>query len=346
MKGNEAIGQAAIEAGCVFYAGYPITPQNEVPEYLSKELPKIGGSFIQAESELASINMVFGAACAGARAMTSSSSPGIALMQEGIALMARAEIPVVIVNVMRGGPGIGSIQPSQSDYRQGTKGGGNGDYHTIILAPAGVQEAVDLVQEAFDYADLYRTPTMILADGLIGQMMEPVEFRKPPKRELPPKDWALVGRGKGKPHRIFTLDLDEYDCEAANLKIDKKFKEIEAKEQRWEEYLMEDAEYAFVSFGTSSRVCRSVIKSLREEGHKVGMIRPITLWPFPNKAFEGKTSVKRFVCAEMNLGQMVDDVALAVNDKNKVGFYGRTGGVIFTPDELYEAMLKEMGAVK
>ncbi|MBQ4347610.1 MAG: 3-methyl-2-oxobutanoate dehydrogenase subunit VorB [Firmicutes bacterium] len=343
MKGNEAIGKAAIEAGCRFYAGYPITPQNEVPEYMSRELPKVGGVFIQAESELASINMVYGAGAAGFRAMTSSSSPGISLMQEGMSFVARAGVPIVVVNVMRGGPGIGSIQPSQADYRMATKGGGNGDYHTVVYAPSSVQELVDLVRDAFDTADYYKTPVMVLADGLIGQMMEPVVFAPRKSREIPPKDWALQGKGDGEPRRIIALDMKEADCEKANLKLDEKFRTIFEKEQQWEEIHMEDAEYVIAAYGTSARICKTAIADLRDKGYKVGMIRPITLWPFPYKAFEGRENIKRFFSVEMSLGQMIDDVCLAVNDRNKVKFFGRTGGMLFTPEDVCEFLEKEMG---
>ncbi len=345
LKGNEAVVRAAIEAGCKYFFGYPITPQNEIPEYFSKELPKIGGAFVQGESEIASVNMLYGAVAAGARAMTSSSSPGIALKQEGIGYLTKAEMPAVIVNMMRGGPGLGGIQPSQSDYNMCVKGGSNGDYHNIVLAPGNVQELADLVMEAFDLAEIYRTPVMILADGLIGQMMEPVELKKPTQRELPAKDWALTGRNGGEPHRIYNLKLQASDLEQDNIDLFKKYAVIEANERRHEDYKMEDAEFAFVSFGTAARIVRSAVDILREQGYKVGLIRPITLWPFPVAAFE-RPNIKRYLDVELNMGQMVPDVQLACNDKNKVDFFGHTGGVLITVEEVVEFGKKIMGGEK
>lgn len=346
MKGNEAVGKAAIEAGCRYFFGYPITPQSEVPEYLSEELPKVGGTFVQAESEVAAINMVYGAGAAGARVLTSSSSPGLALKQEGIGYLTNGNIPAVIINMMRGGPGLGTIQPSQSDYHMCVKGGANGDYHNIVLAPASVQEAVDMVIKAFDLADQYLTPVIILSDGLIGQMMEPVEFIVPENKHLPEKTWALTGKGKGERHVILNLTLEAAECEQVNHRLFEKYAVIEEKEQDWEDYRMDDAEYAFVSYGTSARIVKSAVETLRKEGYKVGLIRPKTLWPFPDKAFEKATHIKKFMDVEMSMGQMVDDVSLACNDKNKVSFYGRCGGVILTPEEIVEFGKKEMGGVK
>ncbi|MEG0806017.1 MAG: 3-methyl-2-oxobutanoate dehydrogenase subunit VorB [Lachnospiraceae bacterium] len=345
LKGNEAVVKAAIAAGCKYFFGYPITPQNEIPEYFSKELPKIGGAFVQGESEIASVNMLYGAVAAGARAMTSSSSPGIALKQEGIGYLTKAEMPAVIVNMMRGGPGLGGIQPSQSDYNMCVKCGSNGDYHNVVVAPGNVQELTDLVQEAFDIAEQYRTPVVILADGLIGQMMEPVELRKPAPRNLPAKDWALTGKGGEAPHRIYNLKLQAPDLEQDNIDLFEKYAEIEKNEKRHEDYFMDDAEYAFVSFGTASRVVRSAIDMLRSEGYKVGMIRPITLWPFPDDAFN-RPGVKRYLDVELNMGQMVPDVQLACNDKNKVDFFGHTGGVLITVEEVVEFAKKIMGGAK
>lgn len=342
LKGNEAVVRAAIEAGCKYFFGYPITPQNEIPEYFSKELPKIGGAFVQGESEVASVNMLYGAVAAGARAMTSSSSPGIALKQEGIGYLTKAEVPAVIVNMMRGGPGLGGIQPSQSDYNMCVKGGSNGDYHNIVVAPGNVQELADLVMEAFDLAEVYRTPVIVLADGLIGQMMEPVELRKPVQRELPAKDWALTGKNGGEPHRVYNLKLQAADLEQDNFDLFKKYAKIEENEARHEEYRMEDAEFAFVAFGTASRVVRSAIDVLRAEGYKVGLIRPITLWPFPVKAFD-RPEIKRFMDVELNMGQMVPDVQLACNDKNKVDFFGHTGGILITVEEVVAFGKKIMG---
>ncbi len=335
MKGNEAVGKAAMEAGCRFFFGYPITPQSEVPEYLSRELPKIGGTFVQSESEVAAINMVYGAAGAGARVMTSSSSPGIALKQEGIGYITRAELPAVIVNMMRGGPGLGGIQPSQADYHMCVKGGSNGDYHNIVLAPSTVQEVADMVMEGFDLADYYRTPVIILSDGMIGQMMEPVEFNYRPSKELKPKDWAMTGKGKGERHLVINLDLEAEGLETANFELQKKYEQIQESEQQAESFMMEDAEYAFAAYGTAARIVKTAIKRLREEGYRVGLIRPKTLWPFPEKAFEN-LSVKKIMDVEMSLGQMVDDVKLACGDIHKVEFYGRTGGVVLTPEEIVE----------
>ena len=345
MKGNEAVAKAAIEAGCTFFAGYPITPQNEVPEYLSRELPKAGGSFVQAESEVAAINMVYGAAAAGARAMTSSSSPGIALKQEGLGYITRANLPAVIVNMMRGGPGLGTIQPSQQDYNMCVKGGSNGDYRHIVLAPASIQECVDMVMEGFDLADYYRIPVIILADGLVGQMMEPVEFKKPAPRNLPAKDWAMTGN-KGKKHRIDNVEFDQYVFEKDVHELFEKYEVIEKNEKRYEDYMMDDAEYAFVAYGTASRICKNAISELRAEGYKIGLIRPQTLWPFPNEAFENRPNIKKFLDVEFSMGQMIKDVQLACGDKDKVVFTGRTGGVIIGTDEVVSFAKSVMGGAK
>jgi len=345
MKGNEAVGKAAIEAGCKYFFGYPITPQSELPEYLSRELPKVGGTFVQAESEVAAINMVYGAAAAGARVLTSSSSPGIALKQEGIGYITNAGLPAVIINMMRGGPGLGTIQPSQADYHMCVKGGSNGDYHNIVLAPSSVQEAVDMVIEAFDLADYYLTPVLILADGLIGQMMEPVEFKAAPKRDLPEKTWALTGKGKGEKHMVMNLTLEAIECEQENHKLQAKYDIIEANEQKWEDYMMDDAEYAFVSYGTSARIVKTAVDALRLEGYKVGLIRPQLLWPFPEKAFQND-KIKKYMDIEMSMGQMVDDVIVACNDKDKVTFFGRTGGVILAPEEVIGFGKSVMGGGK
>lgn len=342
LKGNEAVVKAAIEAGCRYFFGYPITPQNEIPEYFSKELPKVGGAFVQAESELAAVNMLYGAAAAGARAMTSSSSPGIALKQEGIGFISKAGVPAVVVNMMRGGPGLGGIQPSQADYHMCVKGGSNGDYHNIVLAPGNIQELTDMVQEAFDLADYYGGPVIILADGLIGQMMEPVELRKPKERKLPEKTWALTGKNGGEPHRVYNLNLDAYGLEQDNFKLFEKYKVIEENEVQYEDYRMEDAEYAFAAYGTASRIVRTAVNQLREEGYAVGMIRPQTLWPFPEKAFT-RPQIKKYLDVELSMGQMIDDVRLACNDKNKVVFCGHTGGVLLSVDEVVEFGRKEMG---
>ena len=327
MKGNEAFGRAAIQAGCHYFFGYPITPQSELPEYLSRELPKVGGAFVQAESEVAAINMVYGAGGSGTRVMTSSSSPGVALKQEGITYCAGAEVPCVVLNVMRGGPGLGTIQPSQSDYYMATKGGGNGDYRTPVFAPASVQEAVDMIIEAFDVADLYRTPVMVLADGMIGQMMEPVDFDKERKtREIPQKTWATTGtKGQRKPNVINSLYLQPEELEQHNLKLEKKYKAIEENEVQYEMYHTEDAELVFVAYGTVSRIVKTTVDQLREEGYKVGLIRPKTLWPFPKEAFKQIPNAKNLLVVEMSLGQMIDDVKLASECKLPVDFYCRSG---------------------
>lgn len=345
LKGNEAVVRAAIEAGCKYFFGYPITPQNEIPEYFSKELPKIGGAFVQGESEVASINMLYGAAAAGARAMTSSSSPGIALMQEGIGYISKAELPAVIVNMMRGGPGLGGIQPSQSDYHMCVKGGANGDYHNIVLAPGNVQELVDMVQEAFDIADQYGMLVIVLADGLIGQMMEPVELRKPKARPIEPKTWALTGPNGGKPHRIYNLKLQAPDLEQDNIDLFKKYEVIEKNETRYEDYMMDDAEFAFASYGTASRVVRTAVDKLRAEGYKIGLIRPQTLWPFPYEAFK-RPNIKKYLDVELSMGQMIDDVAIACGDKSMIEFFGHTGGVLITVDEVCDFAKKIMGGAK
>ena len=346
MKGNEAVAKAAIEAGCNFFAGYPITPQNEIPEYMSRELPLAGGTFVQAESEIAAINMVYGAAGAGARAMTSSSSPGISLKQEGITYIAGAELPAVIVNMMRGGPGLGSIQPAQSDYYMSTRGGGNGDYRHVVFAPASIQEAVDMVQEAFDVADYYRIPVMVVADGMIGQMMEAVEFRKPAHRDLPPKTWASNGtKGERKPNIINSLYLQAPELESHNLLLDKKYKLIESNEARFDNFMVEDAELVMVAYGTTARIARNVVVKLREKGIKAGLIRLKTLWPYPQKAFEG-LAAKNILCVEMSMGQMVEDVKLAVDCKIPVHFTGRVGGMIPEPSQIVEVALNIVGGEK
>lgn len=349
MKGNEALGAAAIKAGCRYFFGYPITPQNEVPEFMSRELPKVGGVFVQAESEVAAINMVYGAAGTGARVMTSSSSPGIALKQEGISYIAGAELPCVIVNISRGGPGLGSIQPSQCDYFQSTRGGGNGDYRLLVYAPASIQEMVDLVGEAFDAADYYRNPVMVVGDGMIGQMMEPVEFREPTtKRELPNKDWATTGTNESrKPNIINSLYLAAEELEKHNIKLDKKYKVMEANEVRYETYKMEDAEVVMVAYGTTARIAKNAIDTLEKEGIKVGLIRPITLWPFPYKAFkEVPATTKALLSVEMSMGQMVDDIKIGIEGRLPVEFYGRSGGMIPTPEAIVDKVKDILGGVK
>jgi 2-oxoglutarate ferredoxin oxidoreductase subunit alpha len=348
MKGNEAIGAAAIKAGCKFFFGYPITPQNELPEYMSRELPKNEGTFVQAESEVAAINMVYGASGAGARVMTSSSSPGIALKQEGISYIAGAELPCVIVNIVRGGPGLGGIQPAQSDYNQVTRGGGNGDYKMPVFAPANLQEMVDIMMESFDIADYYRSPVMVVGDGMIGQMMEPVEFNEPKKRDLPDKDWATTTKkGQRGPNIINSLFLDPQLLEDHNKKLQKKFADMIADEVRYESYKTEDAEIVLVAYGTTSRIARNAVEALRKDGIKAGLVRPITLWPFPDKAFdELGDSVKNVLCVEMSEGQMIQDVRLALNGRLPVDFYGRSGGMIPAPEAVVEKAKALIGGAK
>lgn len=340
MKGNEALAEAAIRSGCDAYFGYPITPQSEVLEYLSREaFNRTDMIVLQAESEVASINMIYGAAGAGKRAMTSSSSPGISLMQEGISYIAAAELPCLIVNVSRGGPGLGTIQPSQGDYFQATKGGGHGDYKLIVLAPSSVQEMADFVRLGFDLADKYRNPVMILADGAIGQMMEKVElFEQLPRGGTYSKPWATTGKTKDRERNIITsLHIDPRQMEKINLRLQKKYKEIQEKEVRYETFKIEDADYILTAFGLGARICKKVVEIGREKGYKLGLIRPITLFPFPFKVYsEIAEKVKGILDVEMNAGQMVEDVKLSVNGKTRVEFYGRMGGIIPTPEEILE----------
>jgi Pyruvate:ferredoxin oxidoreductase and related 2-oxoacid:ferredoxin oxidoreductases, alpha subunit len=339
MKGNEAMAEAAIQAECDAYFGYPITPQSEVLEYLAREMPRRHGVVLQAESEVASINMVYGAAGSGARAMTSSSSPGISLMQEGISYIACAELPCLIVNVNRGGPGLGTIQPSQGDYFQATKGGGHGDYHLIVLAPNSVQEMADFVFLGFELADKYRNPVMMLSDGAIGQMMEKVIFHK---REIvkPVKEWATIGKQKDRERNIITsLFIKPEKMEQVNLKLNAKYAEICKNEVRYEEIMTEDAEYLLVAYGLSSRVSHKAVQLAREKGMKVGLLRPITLYPFPSvRIGELVPHLKGALTIEMNAGQMVEDVRLAVNGRIPVEHYGRMGGIIHSPEEVLLAL--------
>lgn len=345
MKGNEAMGAAAIRAGCRFFFGYPITPQNEIPEYMSRELPLVGGTFVQAESEIAAINMVYGAAGSGARVMTSSSSPGISLKQEGISYIAGSELPCLIINVMRAGPGLGGIQPAQADYFQAVKGGGHGGYHLPVYAPASIQEAVDLIHKAFDVADLYRTPVMILADGMIGQMMEPVEFKEFPKVDLPKKNWATTGtKGKREPNIINSLDLNTQRLEKHCLKIEEKMNLIRERECLWEEENLEDAEVVLVAYGTTSRIVKNSVEKLKNEGIKAGIIRPITLFPFPYKVLKNLSEkVKALLVVEMSAGQMVEDVQLGIEGRIPVHFYGRTGGMMPEPAEIISKVKSILG---
>lgn len=339
MKGNEALAAAAVRAGCRFFFGYPITPQTELAAYMSKVMPKIGGTFLQAESEVSAINMLYGAAAAGARAMTSSSSPGISLKGEGISYMAGADLPGVIINVERGGPGLGSIQPSQQDYWQATRAMGHGDFFMPVFAPNTVQEMCDLVYTAFDVADEYRTPVMILADGLLGQMMEPVELPEE-KTEFPEKPWATTGHQNKREHNVAnSLHLQSERLEDSLIERYKRYDVIKEKEQRSEGYMLDDAEIVVVAFGAASRIARTAVVKAREQGIKVGLFRPITLWPFPEKALkETLSTAKAYLSVEFNMGQMVDDVRLAIADQRPVSFYGRTGGIIPTPAEVLDAI--------
>ncbi len=344
MKGAEAVGEAAIKAGCRHFFGYPITPQNEIPEYMSRRLPQVGGTYVQGESEVASINMLFGCAGAGVRVMTSSSSPGISLMQEGISYIAGAELPVVVINMVRGGPGLGGIQPAQSDYFQATRGGGHGDYYTLVLAPSTVQEAVELVMDAFDLADKYRNPVLVLGDGIIGQMMEPVEFpeREPARVEKP---WATTGCKGREPNIVKSLLLDPYELEEHNRKLQQKYERMKREDVRVETVDLESAEVVLCAYGTTSRVCRTAMERLKEKGVKVGLVRPITLFPFPEKTIQSldPKKVKFILTVEMSLGQMVQDVRLYTEGRIPVHFYGRTGGVVPTPQEVVREVLKRLG---
>ncbi len=342
MKGNEAIGEAAILAGCRFFFGYPITPQSELLEYMSLHLPKAGGTFLQAESEVAAINMVYGAAGCGARVMTGSSSPGIALKQEGISYIAGAELPCVIVNMMRGGPGLGSIQPAQSDYNQSTRGGGDGDYKLLVYAPASIQEMVDYVQISFDKADQYRNPVLIAGDGVLGQMMEPVEFSSQKATDLPAKDWATTGTdGKRAPNVINSLYLDAEELEKHNIHLSEKYAKMKENEQRWESVGIEGAELVIVAYGTTARIARSAMDNLNKQGRKIGLLRPITLWPYPEKAFEElDDATKHLLVVEMSMGQMIDDVRIVNEGKRKIDFVGRSGGVIPSTSLVEEKILE------
>ncbi len=339
MKGNEALAEAAIRAGCRFYAGYPITPQNEIPEYMASHLFDAGGQFVQAESEVAAINMVYGAGGAGARAMTSSSSPGISLKQEGISYLAGSQIPAVVVNMMRGGPGLGGIQAAQSDYFQATKGGGHGDYRLLVLAPESVQEGVDLMRLAFDRADYYRNPVLILGDAVIGQTMEPVELPEPvDAASLPAKPWATTGtQGKRKKNIVNSLYLKPDVLEQYNRQLQAKYDEMKTSEQRWASHRAEDAQLVLVAYGSTARICRRAVDLARQIGIPAGLFRPITLWPFPEKGFAKEIpSVKQLLVVEMSTGQMIEDVKLATSCRYPVHFYGRVGGIIPTPAEVLD----------
>lgn len=343
MKGNEALAEAAIRAGMQGYFGYPITPQSEVIEYLAQQEPKHDYVLLQAESEVAAVNMMYGAGGAGARVMTTTSSPGFSLMQEGISYIACAEIPCLFANIVRGGPGLGTIQPSQGDYFQATKGGGHGDYHLIVLAPNSVQEMVDHVYLGFELADKYRIPAMLLSDGAIGQMMEKVELPDPIQYK-PNKPWATNGKGKRKQRNILTsLYIQSEDMEEKNEHLQEKYKKIRKNEIRYDEYKLDDAEIIITSFGLSSRICKKTVDIGREKGLKIGLFRPITAWPFPyNKveALSRKETVKFFISVEMNAGQMVEDIRLSACGRKPVHFYGRMGGIVPTPDEIFHEIEK------
>lgn len=338
MRGSDIAGEAAVRAGCRFYFGYPITPQNELPEYLSSRLPEVGGTFIQAESEIASINMLLGASAAGGRVMTSSSSPGISLMQEGISYMAGSELPAVIVNMMRGGPGLGNIAPSAADYLQATRGGGHGDYRMPVPAPGDCQELIELTFVAFDLADKYRTPVLLLGDGLMGQVMEPVIFPEPiDPAKLPTKNWILDGCDGREPRIIFSYHAQYGELYEHNARLQAKYDAITADEIRWESYLTEDAQVIVVAYGTASRIARSAIDDLRERGFRIGLFRPITLWPFPKAALREVAKPGCSVAVfELCQGQMVEDVALSVNKHDEIHFLGVPGGGIPTPDDVTE----------
>lgn len=347
MKGSEALAEAVIRSGCRFFFGYPITPQNETPEYFARKMPLVGGLYLQAESEVSAINMVYGTACTGKRVFTSTSSPGFSLMQEGISYIACSNVPVVVANVVRGGPGLGGISPAQSDYLQATKGGGHGDYKLIVLAPSSVQEVVDLVPKSFELAEKYRTVVEFLLDGILGQMMEAVEFNYDiDPKELPTPSWALTGAKGRTKNLIVSFNLVPEKLEIMNLELDKKYKEIQEKEKMWEEYNLEDAEYIFVAFGTVARIIKSVIEVERKKGYKVGLFRPITLWPFPYEELRKFVpQAKFFLDVEMNLGQMIEDTRLAILDRKPTYFYGRTGGVVPSTLEIidhFEKLVKEV----
>lgn len=336
MKGNEAIAEAAIKSGCRFFFGYPITPQTEISEYMAKRMPKVDGLCLQAESEVAAINMVMGAAAGGTRVMTSSSSPGISLKSEGISYIAGCDLPCVIVNVQRGGPGLGGIQPAQSDYYQATKANGHGDMHLIVLAPASVQEMAALTSQAFDLADMYRVPAMILADGALGQMMEPVDFSLKSGRELPEKSWATSGHeGKRRKNIINSLYMEPGDLERSIHDRFDRYAAIKENETMYQEVMTEDADIILVAYGITSRICKTALTMARAKGIKVGLIRPITLWPFPNAPLaKAAESASHFLVVELNMGQMVDDVKVSIDCKKPVSFYGRTGGVMPSPEEV------------
>lgn len=347
MKGNEAIAEAAIIAGCRHYFGYPITPQTEVAAYMAKKMPKIGGCFLQAESEVAAINMVYGVSSTGKRVMTSSSSPGISLKSEGLSYLAGADLPALVVNVQRGGPGLGGIQPSQSDYFQATRGGGHGDYHMIVLAPASVQEMAELTVKGFELADTYRMTSMILADGTMGQMMEPVSLDFDIK-PIPEKPWATTGTKMEREHNIVnSLYLSPEKLEETNFERYEKYKYIEENEAMYEEYMVDDADIIVTAFGIAARVSKNAVNEARARGIKVGLIRPITLWPFPVTPFKKAAEhAKQFISVELSMGQMIEDVKLATDCKVPVTLCNRVGGMIPSPEQVLEAIVEADGGVK
>ncbi len=346
MSGNHAFAEAAIRAGCKCYFGYPITPQNELGEYMAENLRPAGGVFIQSESETAAINMVIGAAATGARAMTSSSSPGISLKQEGISFLAGFELPAVVVNVMRGGPGLGNIAPAQGDYFQATRGGGHGDYRTPVFAPASVQEIADLTYYSFDVADRYRTPVMIISDGMMGQMKEPVVLMEPLKN-LPEKEWALKGRGTGASRYMCSLILDPLEMERHNWKLYRKYIEIERHEVKYESYMTDDAKIIAIAYGTTARIAKAAVNRVRKDGIPAGLLRPISLWPFPKAPLQELAHrVKNFVVFEMSTGQMLEDVQLSIQGMANISFHGRPGGVVPTPVEFARFLYREYQKIK
>lgn len=348
MKGNEALGEAAILAGCRNFFGYPITPQTELAAYMAKKLPKVGGTFLQAESEVAAVNMVYGAASAGQRVMTSSSSPGVSLKSEGMSYLAGCDLPALVVNVQRGGPGLGGIQPAQSDYFQATHGPGHGDFRLLVFAPSTVQEVVDTVFLAFEKADQYRMPAMILADGILGQMMEPVEFPEGADVKKFEKPWATTGtQGKRKKNIINSLFLQADQLEVINLERFKRYEEVEKNEQRWEEFMLDDAEIVVVAYGASARIAKNAIRAAREKGVKVGLIRPISLWPFPTDILRKTVEkAKAFVSVELSMGQMINDIRLAIDCSRPVYLCNRVGGMVMTPDEVEAVIVKAQGGAK
>ena len=342
MKGNEAIAEAAIRSGCRYYFGYPITPQTEIAEYMAKKMPKVGGLCLQAESEISAINMVYGASASGVRTMTSSSSPGISLKCEGISYLVGSDLPALILNVQRGGPGLGGIQPAQQDYYQAVKALGHGDQHLIVLAPSSIQEMASLTSAAFDLGDKYRVPVMILADGALGQMMEPVDFDGIGCDTPPEKPWAACGHeGRRKKNIINSLYIEANELEQVILNRYRRYTEIEKNETRYEAYMTDDAEICLVAYGITSRICKTAVNLARRKGIKAGMLRPITLWPYPKEVLADLAGrVGRFLVVELNMGQMIDDVKIAISCKKPVDFFGRTGGMLPTPEDILNQIRK------